>query len=120
MSRWASRVNNNSLEWLVALVRVVSVLCAAGFFAFAFVVFWVTSDHARGAATASWIACAGMAAGLGWWSWVQMGNREWAPSRMCPAVWGELRCNVQVDKNGQHEGKHQDGLRDPEGARLWS
>lgn len=116
MSRWASRVNDSSLENLIAGARSSSLIMVPVVMADALA--WLWTGDGRWGLTAGLFAVMGSIAG--WWGWWVMGNREWAPSRMCPAVWGDLRCNVQVDKDGRHEGRHQDGLRDPEGASLWS
>lgn len=114
-----SRLNDRSLELLILLARGYSVLAAAAFMAFGLVAIW-TTGHTQASALISQAVSLGNALGIGYWAWWQRGNVEWAPVLYDGARWGELHCNIQVGKDGRHDGPHGDGLRDPEGAQTWS
>lgn len=120
MTSWARRLNDRSLEGLIALARGASLLALLVAMAMPFVILWADSGHVRGAALGTTLVCAVIAAGLGWWGWYHMGNVEWAPPLTCRAVYGLYRCRVQPGTDGTHEGPHWDNVADPEGRYTWS
>jgi hypothetical protein len=118
------KVNDQSLEWLIFVTRWLAVVAALGALALLtlaairvqqeFVIGYVV-----GAAVLAGAAC--LAGYLGWY---RLGNADWPgePSRgavICGAYYQGMVCNVEVDERGLHTGDHQDGVRDPEGARTW-
>lgn len=122
MTSWTTRANDRSLEYLILLGRLVSVVAGLGVFVFALVASWAREGHTRDAALGSLAVCFGVAITVGLLSWVAYGNEEWrgAPPVVDGARWGDLQCNVQLGSDGKHPGEHWDSRLDPKKVHLWS